>query len=58
MLLFYLFTFINGLSIKDKYCGENNCYTLLNLKKGASLQEIKKSFRELSKTLHPDKISE
>ncbi|KAM3136230.1 hypothetical protein pb186bvf_011689 [Paramecium bursaria] len=26
--------------------------------KGASLQEIKKSFRELSKTLHPDKIGE
>jgi len=41
--------------VSDKYCGIKNCYTLLNVTKDASEQEIKKAYRTLSVVWHPDK---
>lgn len=34
---------------------KNNLYSILNVKENASKEEIKKSYRELSKIYHPDK---
>jgi len=34
---------------------ENNLYSILNIKENATKEEIKKSFRNLSKIYHPDK---
>eukprot|EP00823_Brevimastigomonas_motovehiculus_P009308 TRINITY_DN897_c0_g2_i1.p1 TRINITY_DN897_c0_g2~~TRINITY_DN897_c0_g2_i1.p1 ORF type:complete len:287 (+),score=22.13 TRINITY_DN897_c0_g2_i1:93-953(+) len=39
----------------DLFCGEKNCYSLLNVSAKASQVEIKKSFYKLSLLLHPDK---
>jgi len=37
------------------FCGSLNCYEILGLNRSSSFQEIKKSFRTLSLTKHPDK---
>lgn len=37
------------------FCGSLNCYDILNLNRSSSFQEIRKSFRQLSLTKHPDK---
>jgi len=37
------------------FCGEYNCYDLLGLSPDASLKDIKKAYRKVSLTLHPDK---
>lgn len=37
------------------FCGSINCYEVLGLNRSASFQEIRKSFRQLSLTKHPDK---
>lgn len=55
VILILQFALINSYSIKDKFCGEDNCFSLLNLTKSASEADIKRSFRELSKVHHPDK---
>ncbi|EIE23991.1 DnaJ-domain-containing protein [Coccomyxa subellipsoidea C-169] len=39
----------------NPFCGKSNCYQLLRLEQNASLQEVKKSYRNISLTLHPDK---
>ncbi|CAD8102198.1 unnamed protein product [Paramecium sonneborni] len=55
LLLFFIIYSCLSYSIKDKFCGDDNCYQLLFLKKGAQQSEIRKQFRELSRTFHPDK---
>eukprot|EP01031_Cornospumella_fuschlensis_P031224 gene31224-37735_t len=40
------------------FCGSQNCYDILNVTKEATLKDIKKSYRKLSVSLHPDKNKE
>jgi DnaJ family protein C protein 25 len=37
------------------YCGEQNCYTILGVKRATPGLEIKKAYRKLSLQYHPDK---
>lgn len=37
------------------FCGKDDCYELLGLKRGAEKAEIKKAYRDISKEVHPDK---
>ncbi|KAK9906567.1 hypothetical protein WJX75_004318 [Coccomyxa subellipsoidea] len=37
------------------FCGKGNCYSILGLEQNATLQEVKKAYRNASLTLHPDK---
>ena len=41
----------------DLYCERDNCYDVLEVEKTATKSEIKRSFRQISKTHHPDKKS-
>jgi DnaJ-class molecular chaperone len=43
-------------SIRDKYCGREDCFALLGISSDATEQDIKKAFREKSKVYHPDKV--
>lgn len=56
IILFIYVVCAYSYSIKDKFCGDDNCFTLLGVNKTAKLPEIRKSFRELSKVHHPDKV--
>lgn len=40
---------------RELYCGENNCYNLLELDRDAEQVDIKKAFRKLALKYHPDK---
>lgn len=49
---------LNVQAFKDPhnvFCGEDDCYELLGLKRGAEKAEIKKAYRDISKEVHPDK---
>lgn len=37
------------------YCGKDNCYELLDVPRNATKLELRRSFRRLSVSLHPDK---
>lgn len=37
------------------FCGDDNCFELLKLKRGAKKSDIRRSYRKLSQTMHPDK---
>lgn len=39
----------------NKFCGEDECYTVLGLHRGASKADIKKAYRTISLGVHPDK---
>jgi len=54
-LILFSFVCLISARIKDRYCGDNNCYTLLNVKEDASPTEIKKAYRTQSLKYHPDK---
>jgi DnaJ homolog subfamily C member 25 len=38
------------------FCGEEDCYELLGVHRNADDKTISKAYREMSKTLHPDKV--
>jgi len=40
----------------EKWCGDDNCYDVLNVTNTAKRKDIKKRYRELSLTQHPDKF--
>lgn len=39
----------------NKFCGEDECYTVLGLQRGADKADIKKAYRTISLGVHPDK---
>lgn len=39
----------------NKFCGEDECYTVLGLHRGADKADIKKAYRTISLGVHPDK---
>lgn len=39
----------------NKFCGEDECYAVLGLQRGADKAEIKKAYRTISLDVHPDK---
>lgn len=41
----------------EKWCGDDNCYDVLGIDPSATRKEIKKRYRELSLTQHPDKFT-
>lgn len=41
--------------LKEDYCGEYNCYDVLDVKADADFREIKQRYNNLSLALHPDK---
>ena len=38
------------------FCGSRSCYDVLGLPRTSTTKEIRKAYRELSKTMHPDKV--
>lgn len=42
-------------ALGEWYCGKSNCYEILGVEQNATLQEIRKAYRNISLTLHPDK---
>jgi DnaJ-class molecular chaperone len=62
-LLFVSFIMFFGLIVgsseiydpRNIFCGSINCYDVLGLNRSATLKDIKKAFRVLSLTKHPDK---
>lgn len=52
----FLFSIICVLLINGNICSANrDFYKILNVKKSANTNEIKKAYRKLAKELHPDK---
>lgn len=39
----------------NKFCGDDECYAVLGLQRGADKAEIKKAYRTISLDVHPDK---
>lgn len=39
------------------FCGDEECYAVLGLKRGADKADIKKAYRTISLDVHPDKNS-
>lgn len=38
------------------FCGEANCYDILGVQRSDNITTISKAYRQLSKTVHPDKV--
>lgn len=52
----FLFSFMLVLLLNSNLCSANrDFYKILNVKKSANTNEIKKAYRKLAKELHPDK---
>jgi len=52
-------TFAAELEVFDPFnvfCGSRSCYDVLKVERSATTKEIRKAYRELSKTMHPDKV--
>lgn len=39
------------------FCGSRNCYDVLEVERSANITEISKSYRKLSRSVHPDKVA-
>ncbi|CAN0455300.1 unnamed protein product [Hapterophycus canaliculatus] len=39
----------------NKFCGDDDCYAVLGLERGADKADIKKAYRTISLGVHPDK---
>lgn len=44
----------DGQLLEGIYCGRDNCYDVLNITRDATSSEVRKSYRRLAKTTHPD----
>ncbi|XP_071517357.1 dnaJ homolog subfamily C member 25 homolog [Panulirus ornatus] len=44
--------------VEDYYCGEHNCYELLEISRDAAKQDIKRAFRAVASKTHPDKFQD
>lgn len=44
----------DGQLLEGIYCGRENCYDVLNITRDATSSEVRKSYRRLAKTTHPD----
>ncbi|KAK7070875.1 DnaJ subfamily C member 25 [Halocaridina rubra] len=45
-------------AVEDYYCGENNCYDLLEITRDATKQDVKRAFRAVASKTHPDKFQD
>lgn len=45
---------VNGQLLEGIYCGQDNCYDVLNVTREASRPEIQKAYRALARIHHPD----
>jgi DnaJ family protein C protein 25 len=63
-LLFTVFLLLASVALAKKpifdplfvFCGEDDCYDLLGVNRNDNVTTISKAFRQLSKTVHPDKV--
>lgn len=46
----------DGQLLEGIYCGRENCYDVLNVTREHSQSEIRRAYRGLAKTWHPDKF--
>lgn len=46
--------YVHGQLLEGIYCGEQNCYDILEVTRESSKYEISKSYRQLAKKTHPD----
>ncbi|KAL7637178.1 UNVERIFIED_CONTAM: hypothetical protein RMT77_011890 [Armadillidium vulgare] len=44
--------------VENYYCGEDNCYDLLQLTRDASKNDIKRAFRSIASKTHPDRFQD
>lgn len=44
----------DGQLLEGIYCGRENCYDVLNITREATSSEVRRSYRRLAKTTHPD----
>lgn len=56
-ILFFLtlvLDYSNGHLLPGLYCGEENCYDILNVTRDSQKNEISRNYRQLARTYHPD----
>ena len=46
--------FTNAHLLPGIYCGEENCYDILNVTRNSAKNEISKNYRHLARVYHPD----
>ncbi|XP_068210247.1 dnaJ homolog subfamily C member 25 homolog [Palaemon carinicauda] len=59
LLLIYLLCIVfqgSNAAVEDYYCGESNCYELLEITREATKQDVKRAFRAVASKTHPDKF--
>jgi len=44
--------------VVDIFCGTENCYDIVGVERAATAEEIRKAYRKLSVSMHPDKSKE
>jgi DnaJ-class molecular chaperone len=44
--------------VVDIFCGTENCYDIIGVERTASPEEVRKAYRKLSVSMHPDKSKE
>lgn len=52
--LCFFVSICDGQLLEGIYCGRENCYDVLNITREATSSEVRKSYRRLAKTTHPD----
>lgn len=52
--LCFIASVCNAQLLEGIYCGRENCYDVLNITRDATQLEVKRSYRRLAKTTHPD----
>ncbi|XP_076031525.1 dnaJ homolog subfamily C member 25 homolog [Oratosquilla oratoria] len=44
--------------VEDYYCGEHNCYDLLEITREATKNDVKRAFRQIASKTHPDRFQD